>query len=206
MPMLVCGMRRLAAKSPGPKWSASRRSVALAIASALVRPSALSIWASSLDLAQVQVRRQLQLGQEDGDGVEVFGAVHFGDHDGVEGIAGRFDHLDQVPVEVRRVEGVGPEERRATAPVELLQGADDVPAGAGLVVGGDGVFEVEEDGVGVRGERLLDHLPLGGGDGEEGAGGPHAICRAASLRARRAGRRRGPPWGGPSVCRRGPSS
>ena len=36
-----------------------------------------------LYLALFQLHRKLQLGEEDGDSVEVFGTVHFGDHDSV---------------------------------------------------------------------------------------------------------------------------
>src|SRR5215204_2175617 len=159
-----------------------------------------------LYLANFQIHRRLHPREQDGDGVEILGAVNLRDYDGVKRGTGLFHDLDQVSVEVRRVQGVCPEERRTAAPVELLEGAGDVPAGRGLAVGGDGVLEVEEHGVGVRGQRLLDHLPLRCGDGEKGAGVSHAICREASLRALRAGRRRGPPWGGPSGDRHGPSS
>jgi hypothetical protein len=48
VPMLVCGMRRLAAKSPGPKRRAVRRSEVRAMESALISPSALSICPSIL--------------------------------------------------------------------------------------------------------------------------------------------------------------
>jgi dTDP-glucose 4,6-dehydratase len=105
----------------------------------------------------------------------------------------------QFAEEIKRLTGT-------TAPIEFIQRTDDIPAGPCLVVGGDGVFEVEEDAVGVRGERLLDHLPPGGWDGEERAGGAHVTCREASLPALCAGRRRGPPLGEPSGDHRGPSS
>ncbi len=118
------------------------------MASTFVTPSALSIWASSFILAWFEAGRKLQLREQGGDDVQVLGTVHLRDHDGVESRAGLFDHLDQVPVEVRGVERVGAVERRPPAPVEFLQGLDDVLAGRRLVVGSDGVFEVEEDGVG----------------------------------------------------------
>ena len=41
-----------------------------------------------LYLALFQIHRQLELGEQGGDDVEVFGAVHLGDHDGVQGVTG----------------------------------------------------------------------------------------------------------------------
>ena len=50
-------------------------------------------------------------------------------------VAGRFDHLDQVPVEVRRVQGVGPEEPGTAAPVELFRARTTSPRAAALLSG-----------------------------------------------------------------------
>ena len=61
--------------------------------------------------------------------MEIFGTIHLRDHDGVEGCAGFFDHLDKVAVEVGGVEGVGAVELGTAAPVEFFEGADDVGAG-----------------------------------------------------------------------------
>src|SRR5215203_20452 len=159
-----------------------------------------------LYLAPIEIHRQLQLGEQGGGDVEVLGAVHLRDHYSVQRVTGLFYHLDQVPVEVRRVQGVGPVESQATLPVELLQSRDNVSAGSSLAVRGDCVFEIEEHGVGIRGERLFGHLPPGCGDGEEGTDGFHVTSRVASLPALRAERRPGPPQGGPSGGGRGPSS
>jgi hypothetical protein len=100
------------------------------MASAFARPSAF------------QAGRQLQLRQQGGGDVEVFGTIYLRDHDGVKSCAGFFYHLDQVAVEVRGVEGVGAVECGSSAPVEFLESLDDVFASRRLVVRGDGVFEV----------------------------------------------------------------
>jgi hypothetical protein len=44
--------------------------------------------------ALFQIHRQLQLGEQGGDDVEVLGAVHFRDDDGVQSAAGLFYHPD----------------------------------------------------------------------------------------------------------------
>jgi hypothetical protein len=48
--------------------------------------------------ALFQIHRQLELGEQGGDDVEVLGPVHLRDHYGVQGVTGLFYHLDQVPV------------------------------------------------------------------------------------------------------------
>src|SRR5918998_705128 len=98
--------------------------------------------------------------EQDGDGVEVLGAVDLGDQDGVKPLARRLGDLDHVPVEPARVEGVDPEQLGPAAPVQLVQGSHHVVPGARLLLRGHGILEVEKDGVGLGGERLLHHLPV----------------------------------------------
>ena len=97
-----------------------------------------------LYLALFKAGGEFQPVEQGGDGVEVLGAVHLGDHDRIQPVAGLFDDLDQVSIEVRRVEGVGAIELSPAPPVELLYGTNDVSSSRRLSVRGDCVFEVEE--------------------------------------------------------------
>jgi hypothetical protein len=96
-------------------------------------------------LAGFEAGRELELFEQGRDDVEVLGAVHFRDHDRVEPFARLFYYLDQVAVEMRRVERVGAVECRPAAPVELLYGPGDLCPGARLLVRGDCVLQVEKD-------------------------------------------------------------
>jgi len=67
------------------------------------------------------------------------------------------------------VEAVDAQRHGALRPVELAQRIDDVDARALLVVGGDGVLEVEHHDVGAGVRRTLEHADVAAGDGEFGA-------------------------------------
>ena len=54
------------------------------------------------------------------------------------------------------VETVDADHHGLGAPVEVVQPLDDVLAGLLLVVGGDGILEVEEDDIGAAFGRLLE--------------------------------------------------
>jgi hypothetical protein len=79
--------------------------------------------------------------------VEVSGTLHFGDQDQVKPVPRFFDDLDDVPIEVRGVQGVDAVEGRTVMPVELFERPDDVHAGAGFRARGDRIFEVEKEKV-----------------------------------------------------------
>src|SRR5262249_36884281 len=65
-----------------------------------------------------------------------------------------------------RVEAVDAHGHGVAAPVDVVEGGDDVLSRLPLVRGGDGVLEVEEDHVGRRFRRLLEELRLAAGHGE----------------------------------------
>ena len=70
-----------------------------------------------------------------------------GDHDQVELARCLFQDIDHVPVHVMGVQPVDADGQGLAAPIEVVEGLDDVLAGLFLVIGGDRVFKVEKDHV-----------------------------------------------------------
>ncbi|MDP9439053.1 MAG: hypothetical protein M3P49_09945 [Actinomycetota bacterium] len=128
------------------------------------------------DLAGLEAGGELDAPEEGVQSDEVLWALDLGDQDQVESLPRLLDDLDDVPVEVRGVEGVHAVERRAGPPVELVDGTDHVPAGVRLFVRGHGVFKVEEYRVGVGGEGFLDHLLVGCGNRQKGSPDRRAVA------------------------------
>ena len=98
------------------------------------------------------------------DGIDVRRGAHLRDHDEVEPVGGLLQHVHHVAVHVMGVEAVDAHRQRLAAPVDVADRLDDVLAGLVLVVRRHGVLEVEEDHVGRRLRRLLEHLRLAAGN------------------------------------------
>ena len=115
---------------------------------------------------------------------------HLGHHDRVEMLAGTFDHFDDVLEGVLGGEVVDAHAARLARPVERLQALDDLLAGIALLAGSDGVFEVEEDVIGLRLRRLLDHLLAGAGRRKLDAAGAAGLTVGHSVLLRQRSCRR----------------
>ncbi len=105
-------------------------------------------------------------------GGHVVGAVDLGDEDGVgAGLRGR----GQVVGAPGGVEAVAADDHLAASEPAGFQGLDRLGAGHVLGVGGDGVFQVQDDHVAVQRLGLLDGLGVGGGHVEGAAARPDGI-------------------------------
>src|SRR6202022_2760001 len=100
---------------------------------------------------------ELDLREQRIDPENVARSLDLRDDDRVEVIARFLDDLDDVLVGVLRLDIVHPDRAHFFAPVERAERLDHYPARGALLVGRDRVLEVEEDHVGVGGERLLNH-------------------------------------------------
>jgi hypothetical protein len=100
------------------------------------------------------------------DGIDIRGGADLGDHDEVEALPALLHDIDHVAIHEMGVEAVDAHRERLAAPVDVAQRLDDVLARLGLVVGGDGVLEVEEDDVGRGFGSLFKELRLTAGDGQ----------------------------------------
>ena len=97
----------------------------------------------------------LDLRDQHVDGVDVLRHAGLGDQDHVEPRA-VLHHIDHVAIGVMGVETVDADHHGLVAPVEIVQALDDVLAGLLLVVGSNGVLEVEEDDIGAALGRLVE--------------------------------------------------
>src|SRR6266851_5463697 len=100
---------------------------------------------------------ELDLGEQRIDPENVARSLDLRDDDRVEVIARFLDDLDHVLVRVLGLDIVHPDRAHFLAPVERAERLDHNPARGSLLVGRDCVLEVEEDHVGVGGERFLNH-------------------------------------------------
>ena len=108
--------------------------------------------------ALLPAHRLLALGHEHVEGVDVRGGADLGNHDHVEPRAALLDHVDHVPVHIRGVEAIDAHGQGLVAPVDLVQGLDDVPARLNLLIRRHGVFEIQKHHVRGRARRLLEKL------------------------------------------------
>src|SRR6266851_5666925 len=97
---------------------------------------------------------ELDLRQQRIDPENVARSLDLRDDDRVEVIARFLDDLDHVLVRVLGLDIVHPDRAHFLAPVERAERLDHNPARGSLLVRRDCVLEVEEDHVGVGGERL----------------------------------------------------
>src|SRR6056297_2269483 len=98
----------------------------------------------------------LDCGDQRVDGVDVGGVADLRDHDLVDPVARVLEHFDYVAVPVGRVEPVDTHAQRLSAPVDVVDRLDDVLPRLGLVRGGNGIFKIEVDNVGLRRRHLLE--------------------------------------------------
>ena len=111
----------------------------------------------------------LDLVEQGRDEVHVAGTGDLGDQDGVDVRAGLLDHVDDVAVAPVGVEPVDAQRHGGGGPVAVAQHGDDLLPRALLVIGRDGVLEVEHDDVGAEPGRLLEHAEVAAWNGQLGA-------------------------------------
>ena len=68
----------------------------------------------------------------------------FRDHDGVKVLTGTFNHMNNILVTPRRIQGVHPHAANFRSPVVLGQRRDDIVAGIDFGIGCDRIFQIEE--------------------------------------------------------------
>ena len=112
----------------------------------------------------------LDLGEEHVERLHVGRRLHLR-HDLVETLGRVLDDVDHVAIRPLRVPRAGAHAEHGVAPVEVVDGLDDLVAGGFLLERGDGVLEVEEDHVGAEVRRLAHHLLAGAGDRQAGTAG-----------------------------------
>ena len=149
----------------------SSRGDAAQISSTLMRPRAVSIWASMPMWPTGRPALRLDLGEQQVEGDDLGRGLHLRQHDLVEALAGVADDLDHVERGPLRVPGVDADAEDLVAPVLVLDGVDDLGASRLLLQRRHGVLEVEEHHVGGDRRALGQHLLAGAGDGEAGAAG-----------------------------------
>jgi len=118
--------------------------------------------------------RVFDLGDQHVDGVNIGRGAHLGDHDQVKAFACLFNDIDHIAVHVVGVEAVDSHRHGFVAPVDLVQGLDDVLAGLVFLVRRNRVFEIQEDHVNIRFCCFFKHLRLRAGD-----------CQLAAVQAAR---------------------
>ena len=157
-----------AAKSAGPKMIVSSRGEAAQISSTLMRPRAVSIWASIPTWPTGQARLLLDLGEQQVQRDHLGRRLDLGQHDLVQPLTGVADHLDHVAVGPLGVPRVDPHAEDPVVPGQVLDGVDDLGSRALLLEGRHRVLEVEEGHVGGDRRRLGQELLVGTGGREAG--------------------------------------
>ena len=102
----------------------------------------------------------LDLGDQHVQRIDVGGRPRLGDHDQVQLVDRLFQHVDHVPVHVVGVQAVDADGHGVAAPVQVVQGLDDVLAGLFLVGRRHGVLQVEENHVRLAAGGLLQELGI----------------------------------------------
>jgi len=98
----------------------------------------------------------LDLGHQHIDGIDVGGGPNLRDHDHVQTLATLLQDVDDVAVHVMRIQAVDAHRHGLIAPVDVVQGFDDVLAGLLLLVRRNGVFAIQEDHVDIRRSRFFE--------------------------------------------------
>ena len=156
-------MRRDAARSAGPKLMPCIRGEAVAISSRFTTPSEVSRMAWTR-IGRLRPAARLELGQQAVDVVDVPRALDLGDHDHLEAVADLGHQRRDVVERPRRLERVDAGPQRRAAEVHLLAHAHEAGPRRLLVLDRDGVLEVAEEDIGLRGQvgQLADDLLVGG--------------------------------------------
>ena len=108
-------------------------------------PSAVSI-KTSKPILFVTFLRRLNLGDQHIDGIDIRRNASLGDQDHVEARTG-LDDIDDIAIHVMGIETVDADHHGLRAPVDVVQRGDDILAGLLLVVGSDGILDIEKNNV-----------------------------------------------------------
>ncbi len=108
---------------------------------------------------------RLDLGNQDVDGVDVGRMADLRNPDQFEAPAGRLEQVDDVPVPVRGVRPVDAHRNGAPAPVDVVEGGEDVVPGPLLVIRSHGASRVREDEVRSGPRRLFEGFRPTSGNG-----------------------------------------
>ncbi|TPV97932.1 MAG: hypothetical protein USCAAHI_02641 [Beijerinckiaceae bacterium] len=112
--------------------------------------------------------RSLNLGHHHVHGIDIRRNAGFGDQDHVEARTG-LDDIDNIPIHVMGIETVDADHHGLRAPVDVVQGGNDILAGLLLVVGGNGVLDIEKNNVRVGLGRFFEQSGIRSWDREFGA-------------------------------------
>ena len=184
-------MRRLAARSAGPRLRPCMRGDAAQIASTLATPRAVSriAWRR---IGRLDPGLGLELGEQAVDVVDVLGALDLGDHDHVEPLADLGDRGGEVVERPRRVERVDPGPQLRVVVVPRLADLDQAGARRLLVARRDAVLEVGRAGRRRSGRSSEPWRPSSGstaaGSGSSATAGTGSPAPAQERRRRAAGR------------------
>ena len=111
------------------------------------------------------------------DSIYVSGAADFGDHDLIQTLARLLQQVDDIAVPVRCIQPVDPHGQCFVAPVYIADRLDDIGAGAVLVCGGDAVFQIKVDYIGVRACHFFEDCRARTGTEQLAAVGTCRCCR-----------------------------
>ena len=176
----------LAERSPKPRMSASRRGEESGDRLDVGEAFGLFDQRTSRPILRVRPELLFEAVEHGLEEPDVARLLDLREDDDVEVLARAFDDADHV---VDRPAGgvvVDAHGAHLVAPVEVVQGVDRDLARALLLLGGDGVLQVEEDEVGVALRRLLDHPRVAGRHRQLGTSQSHGgVSFSGRMRARR---------------------
>ena len=157
-PTRVVFIRRLAARSAGPRHRPCIRGDAAQMASTLATPRPSRGWRGRGSATSTGPR--LELRQQPVDVVDVLRSLDLGDHHHIELVADLRDGGRDVVEHPRRVERVDPRPELGVRMVPRLADLDEAGTGVVLLRSRNGVLEVGEQHVDRRGDvrHLGDHL------------------------------------------------
>jgi hypothetical protein len=116
--------------------------------------------------------RLFQLGEQHVDPPDVPGPADLGHDDHVEGLPGRGDDLDDVPVGPAGVDAVHPDRAGGVPPVKVAQRPGRLAPRLLPLGGRAGILQIEENQVGAGGGGLGEHGVVAGRRGQLGAAQP----------------------------------
>ena len=149
----------------------SSRGDAAQISSTLMRPRAVSIWASMPMWPTGRPACCSTCASSMSRATTCAADSTFGQHDLVEARPGVADHLDHVEGGPLRRPVVDPDAQDLVAPLLAADGRRHLAPGRLLLLRRHGVLEVEEHHVGGDAGALAEHLLAGAGDGQAGPAG-----------------------------------
>ena len=124
----------------------------------------------------LKAHSRFDLGQQHIERIDIGGDADLGDQHGIEPPARLFDDIDHIAIHIMRVQAVDTHRHDLIAPVDIVQGLDNMSAGRGLVVRGDRVLAIQKDTVGRAVRGLFK---------QGGAGTGHGQLAALQARGRR---------------------